>query len=198
MRLWARTLSTLALVMAGAVTLSPWQMASAQSGRMGVTTSGTLYQTVEPALVEDVLQDLGFETTVESIGERGSREFIILAELDGFVFLVNLRSCDVSDAPRGCLGLDFFTTWKVRRGALDDAEEAADIYNSDQPFGKVTVNRDSTAVYFSHYLITDGGISRENIASNAMLFVGASAILVTDYLDGMLDVEDGGGRGGKS
>lgn len=186
---WARRFSVLALVAASAASLSPWQTAMAQSGRLGVSSNGTLYQSVEPALVQDVLQELGFETTVTDASEGGRRQFIVLALQGDMIFLVNLRACDVPDMPRGCLGMDFFTTWKVRRGAMNRAVEGAASYNDEQPFGRVVVNREENAVYFSHYVITDGGISRENILSYTSLFMGASTALTTEYLDGLLETD---------
>ncbi len=199
MRVGSRTLSTLAFALACAATVSPWQVASAQSGRMGATQSGTLYTSVEPALIQDMLEELGFSASVQNIGERGSREFVIMAEQDGFIFLVNLRACDIPDNPRGCLGINFFTTWDLRRGSARDAEEAAAAYNADQPFGKVTLDTAENAVYFTHYMIVDGGISRDNIAEYTTLFVAASSILAEEYMDGLLDQEGtGGSQGGKS
>lgn len=199
MRVGSRTLSTLALALACAATVGPWQVASAQSGRMGATQSGTLYTSVEPALIQDMLEELGFEASLQNIGERGSREFVIIAERDGFIFLVNLRACDIPDNPRGCLGINFFTTWDLRRGSARDAAEAASAYNNDQPFGKVTLDTAESAVYFSHYMIVDGGISRDNIAEYTSLFVAAASVLADEYMDGLLDREGtGGGQGGKS
>lgn len=185
---WARGFSAFALVAVGVASLAPWQTALAQSGRMGATSNGTLYQSVEPALVQDVLQELGFETTVTDTSERGRRQFMVIAMQGDMIFLVSLRACDVPDMPRGCLGMDFFTTWKVQRGALNRVIEGAATYSDEQPFGRVVVDREENAVYFSHYVITDGGISRENILSYTSLFMGASTALTTEYLDGLLEI----------
>lgn len=190
--------SCLAMALAGTLGLAPMGGALAQSGRMGSTQATTVYTALEPALIIEVLEEAGFETTVEQEeAEDGSRHYIILGSQNGFVMGVNLRVCDTRGNPRGCLGVNFFTLWDVRRGQVRDAGEAADLFNEETLYGRLTVNDSESSIYYSHYMIVDHGVTRDNVAANLSLFLSMCQIIVDEYMGDILDLGDGGERRGK-
>lgn len=181
----------------GAVALMP-AGAGAQSARMGTTESARVYVTLEPALIVDVMEEAGFTVTIDSEeDDSGARDFVIIGSQDGFVMGVNLRACDTASNGRGCLGVNFFTLWDVRRGQLRDAREARDLFNEETLYGRLQLNEEEASVFYSHYMIVDHGVTRDNIAANLSLFLTMCQVITDEYMEDIIDFGDSGSQRGK-
>lgn len=183
----------------GAVALPP-VVAEAQSSRLGSRESGTVYTAIEPSLIVDIMEEAGFETEVEEVDlDDGARRYIVIGNMDGFVVAATVRVCDVDDHPRGCLGVNFLAMWEIGRGKLRDVNNSVDAFSQQTVYGRLFVNREGTQLNYSHYMIMDYGVTRDNIAANLDLFISMCGIIVDEYMDGMLvlDDDDGGRRRGK-
>lgn len=187
-------LMTLAIMLV-AVALAP-SHAGAQSARMGTTESARVYVTLEPALIVDVLEEAGFTATIESeVDGGGARDFVIIASQGDFVMGVNLRACDTAGNGRGCLGVNFFTLWDVRRGQLRDAREAMNLFNEETLYGRLQINEQDSSVFYSHYMIVDHGVTRDNIVANLSLFLSMCQIITDEYMEDILDLGTGSQQG---
>ena len=188
--------SWLAVALAGGLLAAPMGAATAQSARMGSTESARVYTALEPALIVEVMEEAGFETSVEaSTAQNGSRDFVILGAQGGFIVGANLRVCDTDNSPRGCLGINFFTLWDVRRGQLREAREASKLFNEETLYGRLQVDDAEASVFYSHYMIVDHGVTRDNIAANLSLFLAMCQVITDEYMADILDLGGGDGNG---
>ncbi len=158
--------------------------APAMAAELPRTGKAEVYFSVTAEQVAAVLKKGGFKTKiVEDEAEEGGRSsWTIQAQKKGpFYMAANVRACDSTGYPKGCLGIRFVASMDLETDDLAAARRAADRYNREYYIGKAYVSTDGKSLFFENYLMVEGGVTRRNLEENLDNFLVGYDTLMEEY-----------------
>lgn len=133
------------------------------------TTSSPLVQSLTTSDIAQAAVALSYETApVEFDGATG----LTLTTGDGLPLLALLQACDETARPQRCFGLSLQAYFELSAGA-QRLRLLADEFNRDVAFAKAYA--EGEYMVLEHYVIVDGGVTRDNLAANILEFADSVA-----------------------